>query len=687
MPERRVRPHRQLAMILLMVLLAAFLTLAAQVMGKQYSPGYTFLADRTQCDGQCTYCRHSHNHHLWGNIRQTITGFIYQDVPGLSSSSSFPPLTPAQYGEIQRLIDWSWKKDVHYECILGIIALRLLAYGFSNPFDFMEGSDPRVLDFLDTFNANTGALDLLTSSWSAILAGGWPVFRGFLHVSRKVKDRIIDEDTYPSLASRGNECDALDSPEDASYRGDLLRALRGGEWPFPGLHLTAIRRGLKCPIGGATALAFLALDVVRHQHSYHGSMKDGRNFVHGIMSTVQDVVMVWASTKPNWAPFFDLLTSEWPLWEVLSELACVDSGTDCVTRSSLQCYDYVRRQMVPCPHALPRKQRTFVSCGEHDVCTWPQELDMREWCVPYDRRPQNPPEPWLLTLSHDHEARICTQCGQDGILRTIFDHIGFRDATGLLPPYFVEFGARKPGMLNSAVVRQFCSWDGLLMDSQPGETPHGGCRTCPGVAELVRTEFVTAENVADLFEKHSVPKDFDLLTIDTDYNDYWIWRALLGDGRFRPRVVALDFNPDHPIDSAKVVKYIPDAEWDGTIYTVGSLLAYALMARHYGYSFAYALEMGSHAFFIREDLLAESDRELPLRSVKKMSHPPDPLNRQFVDVLYDFRPRSVNASGGASLPETCGAQNLGCGVDDELSALRVAVAELTKEIQALRRSS
>ena len=110
------------------------------------------------------------------------------------------------------------------------------------------------------------------------------------------------------------------------------------------------------------------------------------------------------------------------------------------------------------------------------------------------------PKTWMLKLSHDDEERVCAQCGQDGILRALFKRVGFRDLVGASisggqPPFFVEFGARKPGMLNSAALRELCHWDGLLMDSQPGETPYGGCKDCPGVAELVRTEFVTAENV------------------------------------------------------------------------------------------------------------------------------------------------------------------------------------------------
>jgi hypothetical protein len=36
----------------------------------------------------------------------------------------------------------------------------------------------------------------------------------------------------------------------------------------------------------------------------------------------------------------------------------------------------------------------------------------------------------------------------------------------------------------------------------------------------LRTEYFTAENIVGLFEKYSVPKEFDHMTIDIDLNTY-----------------------------------------------------------------------------------------------------------------------------------------------------------------------
>ena len=44
---------------------------------------------------------------------------------------------------------------------------------------------------------------------------------------------------------------------------------------------------------------------------------------------------------------------------------------------------------------------------------------------------------------------------------------------------------------------------------------------------------ITAENINDLFELHGVPNDLDLLSIDIDGNDFYIWKAL--DEKYRPK--------------------------------------------------------------------------------------------------------------------------------------------------------
>ena len=50
---------------------------------------------------------------------------------------------------------------------------------------------------------------------------------------------------------------------------------------------------------------------------------------------------------------------------------------------------------------------------------------------------------------------------------------------------------------------------------------------------------VEPDTVEDLFAQRGLPEEPDVVSIDVDGNDYWIWRAL---ERFRPRVVIVEYN-------------------------------------------------------------------------------------------------------------------------------------------------
>ena len=101
--------------------------------------------------------------------------------------------------------------------------------------------------------------------------------------------------------------------------------------------------------------------------------------------------------------------------------------------------------------------------------------------------------------------------------------------------YFVEFGARRPGILNSSYFRINKGWCGLLLDGAPGESPNGGSWNFKDIQELLnndddsncrlRQEFITVENINKIFKKHNFPETFDLLTIDTEGHDLKVLKS------------------------------------------------------------------------------------------------------------------------------------------------------------------
>ena len=70
------------------------------------------------------------------------------------------------------------------------------------------------------------------------------------------------------------------------------------------------------------------------------------------------------------------------------------------------------------------------------------------------------------------------------------------------------------------------------------------CAPCPQPAGLsvASREFITAENINELLTKHKVPHVFELLSVDLDFNDYWVLRSILEAGVFRPRMIVVEVN-------------------------------------------------------------------------------------------------------------------------------------------------
>jgi hypothetical protein len=119
--------------------------------------------------------------------------------------------------------------------------------------------------------------------------------------------------------------------------------------------------------------------------------------------------------------------------------------------------------------------------------------------------------------------------------------------------------------------------------------------------------------------------ELDLLVIDIDGNDYWVWYALCASGRenplhvspepipftletnlppFRPRVVCIEYNARWAPPDDRFVQYKKEAlsKFSETEYFSASITAYARLGRLLGYKLVYAENAGVNLFFVREDV-------------------------------------------------------------------------------------
>jgi len=199
-----------------------------------------------------------------------------------------------------------------------------------------------------------------------------------------------------------------------------------------------------------------------------------------------------------------------------------------------------------------------------------------------------------------YEARVYSESGEDGVLRRIFEVIGAASR------YFVEFGAWDgQHCSNTANLRLHHGWSGLLME---------GSDRADG--ELVQREFVTAENVQALFGKYAVPRWFDLLVIDIDGNDYWVWKALVD---HVPRVVVIEYNVLFGAHLSRTMPYDPAHVWDRTAYHGASLAALRKLGAEKGYALVHADRWSPNAFFVHRSALPAGFRERPNEAVTPWS--------------------------------------------------------------------
>lgn len=222
----------------------------------------------------------------------------------------------------------------------------------------------------------------------------------------------------------------------------------------------------------------------------------------------------------------------------------------------------------------------------------------------------------MLSNLRKFEAQVYSQFGEDGVLQRIFECVGTRNKS------FVEFGAWDGQHLsNTANLRLHQGWTGLLME---------GSDRADG--ELVMQEFVNAENVEVLFAKYGVPETFDLLSVDIDGNDYWVWKAI---ERFTPRVVVVEYNIFFALDAPRTIEYHADHVWDETTYHGASLAAFHKLGLAKGYTLVHTDSWAPNAFFVLDSELPRDYRPRPLGELTdwdKFVKPPGTADRVWVRV-------------------------------------------------------
>jgi hypothetical protein len=197
-----------------------------------------------------------------------------------------------------------------------------------------------------------------------------------------------------------------------------------------------------------------------------------------------------------------------------------------------------------------------------------------------------------------HGFRGYSQHDEDGMIQDIFRRIGVSNQV------FVEFGVGD-GTENNTLYLMLSGWRGLWIDGS--ETSAIAIRG--QFSSFIRTGqlsfvhgFVDRDSINGIIEKARHSGEIDLLSIDIDGNDYWVWEAI---SIVQPRVVVIEYNAVFRPPLSVVAEYDQSFVWNGTSYYGASLKALESLGSRKGYALVGCSLSGINAFFVRQELVED----------------------------------------------------------------------------------
>ncbi len=139
------------------------------------------------------------------------------------------------------------------------------------------------------------------------------------------------------------------------------------------------------------------------------------------------------------------------------------------------------------------------------------------------------------------ERNVTSQNGEDGVLAELFRRLGHKNK------YCIEFGAWDGKYLsNTWSLWAEHGWKALLIEgcTEKFKVLQAGTSGNANVVPVCRfVESQGANSLEQIAQEHGWPNDTDLLSIDIDGDDLWLFSSLR---TFVPRVVVIEYNPTIP---------------------------------------------------------------------------------------------------------------------------------------------
>lgn len=214
-------------------------------------------------------------------------------------------------------------------------------------------------------------------------------------------------------------------------------------------------------------------------------------------------------------------------------------------------------------------------------------------------------------MPYKETMKSYSQQKEDLFIKSIFDDIGIDNEVS------VEFGGADGYRQSNTRLFADNGWTSHFWDVNPEH-------------ERVIKEMITPDNVNDIFDKYEVPQSLDLLSIDIDSNEYWVWKAL----ERRPRIIIIEFNPSIPMGSAKTIELNPNFQWNKTNYYGASYSALKMLGEYKGYDLVACI--GCNMIFTLKELNVTPNADLTYKCKSGWPVDHNPKNI-WIDVSKDLK--------------------------------------------------
>ena len=229
------------------------------------------------------------------------------------------------------------------------------------------------------------------------------------------------------------------------------------------------------------------------------------------------------------------------------------------------------------------------------------EIKMNQGRLLTQMQDPNPAKPlW------QHEFKVFSQWGEDGIIQFLVNHLDIANRT------FIEFGVEDFAESNCRFLLMKDNWHGFVLDGSERRMSRLKSSYFYWQHQLsCKASFITRENVAALLEASGFDKEVGILSVDIDGVDYHVLDAL---SEWRPSILIVEYNDAFGYKRPVTVPYDPafvrSKKHFSNQYWGANLPAFCHLGTQRQYALVGTNSVGSNAFFVRCDLLNDHVRQV-----------------------------------------------------------------------------